>query len=536
MTARNGKAADLPPFNLDAEQSVIGSILLEPALLDSIAQRLRPDDFHAVHCRRTFQELLAMRSARVPIDGLILRDRLHADGAANLVKASDLADIVDSVPSAANALHYADIVARRAEQRRLWYVAPRVKELASDHHRVMGDYGAWRQDLDGILGSVSASGATGDVDHGWMTFADFMAQDVRQNYLVNGIVPEAQGGVASGRFKTLKTTITTDLFISMASGSPFLGKFHVPAPVPCALMTSESGAASIMGIAKRIAAAKGIDYRDGPHLTTLRAKMTDPRHLEVIERDIERHGWRCVGIDPTYLCFGAVGDSASNVFKMGEALEPVTSLIQRTGCSIILVNHNIKGRAKDVGRFDPPDLGEISMSGFAEWMRFWLLLGPMREWDETTGRHWLWMRTGGSAGHAGLDALEVTEGEHDDRGRRTEWEVAVKTVGDTQQERATESDRRKAAQQERKEQEHARKLIDAMKVCAQFESARKLRDLAGLSAKDFGTAIRSLLKTDTVEQSSIEKRGQTCDGYRLKGKAGQAGQGGTESGTIPPSD
>ncbi len=520
--SRNGHEAELPPHNLDAEQSVIGSILLDPALLDNIGQRLRPDDFHAAHCRRTYQELLAMRSAGVPIDGLILRNRLHADGAAN-VKASDLADIVDSVPTAANALHYADIVARRAEQRRLWYVAPRLKELASDYHRVISDYGAWRQDIDGILGSVSASGTTGDVDYGWLSFAEFMAQDVRQNYLVNGVVPEAQGGIVSGRFKTLKTSIALDLFVSMATGTAFLDRFTVPAPVPCALMTSESGAASIMAIAKRIAAAKGIDYRDGPHLTTLRAKMTDPRHLEVIERDIERHGWRCVGIDPTYLAFADVGEFCTNVYKMGAALEPVTALIQRTGCSLLLLNHSTKGRMKDVGRFDPPDLAEISMSGWAEWMRFWLLLSQVEEWEETTGTHSLWMRTGGSAGHAGLYQLSVIEGEHDDRGRRTEWNVSVCDVVKVADEKEKRKSAQKAAQQERKEQEHQRRLQDALKTCTEFESGRKLRELAGLSAKDFGTAIRSLLKVGAVEQSTIEKRGQTCDGYRLKDKAGQGG-------------
>ncbi|HWB11566.1 MAG TPA: AAA family ATPase, partial [Pirellulales bacterium] len=318
----------------------------------------------------------------------------------------------------------------------------------------------------------------------------------------------------------LRLSIAMDLFISMATGTPFLGQFKVPKAVPCGLMTSESGAASIIAIARRITAAKGLDTSMGPDLTTLRARMTDDRHLDLMERNIEKYGWKCVGIDPTYLAFADVGDSASNVFKMGKALEPVTTLIQRTGCAIILLNHNIKGRAKDVGRFDPPDLAEISMSGFAEWMRFWILLAQTQDWDEETGQHCLWMRTGGSAGHAGLHGLHVTEGELDAKGRRTKWEAKLQHVNDTRRERENRKENNKAKQRERTEEDHVRKLRDAMNLCDGFESGRKLRRLSGLNPSNFGGAIRTLLKRGEVEQEEINKKGNPCDGYRLKGKGG----------------
>ena len=75
-------------------------------------------------------------------------------------------------------------------------------------------------------------------------------------------------------------------------------------------------------------------------------------------------------------------------------------------------------------RFDPPDLAEVSMSGFMEWARFWCLLGQRQEWDEEAGQHWLWLRTGGSAGHAGLWHLDVTEGKRSDPGGRR-WESSI---------------------------------------------------------------------------------------------------------------
>ncbi|HWB11808.1 MAG TPA: AAA family ATPase [Pirellulales bacterium] len=384
-----------------------------------------------------------------------------------------------------------------------------------------------RSNRNGQSASTHTGGQPGErrrpsgIDHGWMGFADFMAQDVRQDYLVDGIVPEAQGGIISGRFKTLKTSIALDLFISMASGAPFLDEFRVRSPVPCALMTSEAGAASIIGTCARICAAKGIDYRDGPNLTTLRAKMTDPRHLDVMERNIERHGWRCVGIDPTYLAFAALGESVSNVFKMGEALEPITDLIQRTGCSVLLINHNTKGRMNGVGRFDPPDLAEISMSGWAEWMRFWLLLAQADEWDEATGTHRLWLRSGGSVGHAALHQIQVVEGEHNSEGLRTKWQVDAfdhREIADDKEKRKANA---KAKQREQTEAEHVHKLRDALNTCRDFESARKLGELSGLSARNFGPAITTLMKRGEVEQQDIVKRGNACPGYRLNRDARQ---------------
>jgi hypothetical protein len=361
-----------------------------------------------------------------------------------------------------------------------------------------------------------AATTTQGIDHGWMTCADFMSQDVKQDYLCRGVVPEAQGGIASGRFKTLKTLLMTDLFFSMSTGTSFLGRFICPAPVPCALMTAESGAAAIMAAVERISTAKGIDYRDGPHLSTFRPNMVDLRHLETLERDIDRHGWKCLALDPTYLMFAGAGDYAANVFKMGQTLEPITGIIRRTGCSIILVNHNTKGRMKEVGRFDPPDLAEISMSGFAEWMRFWLLLAQIQEWDEVTGQHWLWLRTGGSAGHAGLHGLHVTEGAHDANCRRTKWQIEVKDINDTRREKENRKANEKAKGRERTEEDHVRRLRDALNTCDDFESATKLKELTGLNPKNLATAIVTLIKRGEVEQSAIEKRGNACDGYRLK--------------------
>jgi hypothetical protein len=303
----------------------------------------------------------------------------------------------------------------------------------------------------------------------------------------------------------------------MAAGVPFLGQFDVPAPIPCAMMTGESGKATIKETLGRIANSKSIGSRelsDRLVISTRLPDMGDDDHLAAIERDIRRYGLKCLAIDPSYLSFGDIGDSASNVFKMGAALSRVTSIIQNTGCTVLLLNHATKGRGKDIGRFSPPELGEVAMSGFAEWARFWILLAAQREWDEDIGRHSLWMRLGGSAGHAGLWSVEVTEGRRSDPGGRG-WNVKLSTAGEALREQKQEAANRKAEQQERTEQIHCDKVRQALSEATEGETKTNLAKSTKLNSTNVGKALGVLEQRGEIDVRKERRGGQECNVYRL---------------------
>ena len=71
-------------------------------------------------------------------------------------------------------------------------------------------------------------------------------------YLIPGILAAGQPGGIFGAFKTLKTSITADLLISLASGTPFLGQFDVAEPGRALFLSGESGLAALQSIAGRI--------------------------------------------------------------------------------------------------------------------------------------------------------------------------------------------------------------------------------------------------------------------------------------------
>ncbi len=109
-----------PPFDLEAEMGVLGSILLMPEVLDEIAS-LRSDDFYDDSNRMIFQHLRDMHDDnQTRIDVTLLVSRLRTAGEFEKIGgAAYLAKLSSSVPNAGHAVYYAGIVTEKAVYRKL---------------------------------------------------------------------------------------------------------------------------------------------------------------------------------------------------------------------------------------------------------------------------------------------------------------------------------------------------------------------------------------------------------------------------------
>jgi len=117
----------LPPHNLEAERAVLGSMLLEPNLCDDVALLLRPDDFYAEANEKLYAHLTAMHDQGGRIDATLLLERLDASGDLEHVGGSAyLAEVIHSVPHAANAVYYAKIVREKATLRSLIHASTEI--------------------------------------------------------------------------------------------------------------------------------------------------------------------------------------------------------------------------------------------------------------------------------------------------------------------------------------------------------------------------------------------------------------------------
>ncbi|GAA5346708.1 replicative DNA helicase [Planifilum fimeticola] len=117
----------LPPHNLEAEQAVLGAILMDPHALTLVAERLRPDDFYRQGHQRLFQAMLNVAERGEPVDLVTVSEELQKTKQLEEVGGvSYLTELADSVPTSAHADHYARIVEEKAILRRLIRTATQI--------------------------------------------------------------------------------------------------------------------------------------------------------------------------------------------------------------------------------------------------------------------------------------------------------------------------------------------------------------------------------------------------------------------------
>lgn len=119
------------PYNIDAEQSVLGSILIDPEAVTLVADFLRPDDFYRDAHRLIYAEIVALYEQHEAADYITLCDALERHGKLEQVGGmSYISSLVNVVPTSSNVEYYGHLVERDAQLRRLIHAAGRIAALA----------------------------------------------------------------------------------------------------------------------------------------------------------------------------------------------------------------------------------------------------------------------------------------------------------------------------------------------------------------------------------------------------------------------
>ncbi len=114
----------LPPQNLDAEQAVLGAILIENDSINKVIETLSPEDFYKETHRRIYSSMLDMFEAGEAIDLVTLTNALRGTKSLETAGgASYLATLVSLVPTAANIKNHARIVREKSVLRKLIHTA-----------------------------------------------------------------------------------------------------------------------------------------------------------------------------------------------------------------------------------------------------------------------------------------------------------------------------------------------------------------------------------------------------------------------------
>lgn len=120
----------VPPQNLDAEQSVLGAMLIDKEAVVKAVENLRPDDFYRDANGHIFAAILNLFDRGEAVDLITLTEELRQSGSLDQVGGvSYVAALANSVPTAANIEHYARIVEEKSLLRRLISVSTRIAQL-----------------------------------------------------------------------------------------------------------------------------------------------------------------------------------------------------------------------------------------------------------------------------------------------------------------------------------------------------------------------------------------------------------------------
>ena len=110
----------VPPHSIEAEQAVLGGLMLSPESWDRISDRIVEEDFYRRDHRLIFRAIGDLSSKSMPYDAVTLGDWFDAKGLADTVGGSSyVIELANTTPSAANIVAYADIVREKSVLRQL---------------------------------------------------------------------------------------------------------------------------------------------------------------------------------------------------------------------------------------------------------------------------------------------------------------------------------------------------------------------------------------------------------------------------------
>ena len=118
------------PHNIEAEQSVIGSMLIDPSCISQVVEVLRPEDFFMTQNRHIFETIYSMFTLNETIDAVMVLNRLEIRGVTDAAGGKRyLLELMDVTPTAANVMLYVKIVKDKALLRALGEAGNEISDL-----------------------------------------------------------------------------------------------------------------------------------------------------------------------------------------------------------------------------------------------------------------------------------------------------------------------------------------------------------------------------------------------------------------------
>ncbi|MDE3026457.1 MAG: replicative DNA helicase, partial [Acidobacteriota bacterium] len=133
-------AAPVPPQNLEAEESVLGAMMISPGAIGAVSEIVDAGDFYRESHAKIYRAALALYAKGEPVDAITLTDELEERGELDAVGGRvRLHELAALVPATANSAHYARIVHETATLRGLIRAGGEIARLGWERPGETGD-------------------------------------------------------------------------------------------------------------------------------------------------------------------------------------------------------------------------------------------------------------------------------------------------------------------------------------------------------------------------------------------------------------
>lgn len=333
-------ALRIPPHSIDAEQAVLGGLMISPDKIDSLADKLSEGDFYRKDHRMIWRAITELSVQGKPCDAITLADWFDSNGLSEMIGGSTyLLELDGCTPSAANVVAYAQIVREKSIRRQL---IDRGTQLTEEAYS--GDAGTLElvdRGIADLMGLQKVEARSEYTLRQAMTAAYQAAQAAKE---LGGKIPGIPSGLG-GLDRVLGGWHDADLVVIGAR--PAMGKtalllnFLVSAWVPCGLVSAEQPAdqigARVMSIKSHVAAER------------LRNGRYDAADLGKLSRAIEEL------VDRTCLIYDRSAPTIADVSRMARKWK------QQNGMRVLFVDYIQRIEASNADKRTPKHerVGEV---------------------------------------------------------------------------------------------------------------------------------------------------------------------------------
>ena len=342
------QAHTTPPHSLEAEQSTLGAMLLDNAVIPAVIERLKSDDFYFGLHRTLLAGIVALYSHNTPVDLVTLCDWLRRkDKIEDVGGAEYISALMSACPSSANFAAYVNIVADLALKRQAALLSVRATNAAMNGVTGPDALAELRLSLE----ALEARTAPQRVTH--FTAAQLLQMELPEP---NWVVPEllTEGfTILAGNPKLGKSWLALGLAIATATGGAVLSSVKANAGDVLYLALEDTP----RRLQQRLRQILSIPGDGGgfinPDLSRLDLHTEWPTlergGLSKMERWLQEHpDATLVVVDTFQKIRGGGGASNSNAYGADyEAVAGLKALADRYGVALVAVHHRKKGEGMD---------------------------------------------------------------------------------------------------------------------------------------------------------------------------------------------